>query len=42
MSRSSQTETAELKRHLKALNLKVSGSRKECEKRLEEYLISRW
>ena len=38
MSRSSQTETAELKRHLKALNLKVSGSRRECLARLEEVI----
>ncbi len=36
MSRSSQTETAELKRHLKALGMKVSGSRQECLTKLQE------
>ena len=38
MSRSSQTETVEIKRHLKALKLKVSGSRKECLQRLQEVI----
>ncbi len=38
MSRSSPVKTVEIKRHLKALNLKVSGSRKECLTRLEEVI----
>jgi len=29
---------AEIKRHLSALGLKVSGTRKECEERLEKHL----
>ena len=38
MSRSSQTETAEIKRHLKALGMKVSGSRQECLARLQKVI----
>ena len=38
MSRSSPVKTVEIKRHLKALGMKVSGSRQECLARLEEVI----
>jgi hypothetical protein len=39
---SENTPISEIKRHLKGLGLKVSGTKKECEKRLYLYLDEAW